>query len=132
MQGNVRRDTKPELRLRRTLHGVGLRYVVDSAPVPELRWRADLVFRGPRVAVFVDGCFWHGCPEHGTRPATNATYWQAKIGRNRKRDQEQTSALTAAGWLVIRVWEHEPTGDAAARIEAVVRDRGPGLARSQA
>src|SRR4051794_5345566 len=108
MQGNRGRDTSPELRLRSELHWRGLRFRLHrrvgegrSAPRP------DLVFPRKRVAVFVDGCFWHGCPAHGVRPRTNADYWAAKIERNRERDERNDDALAASGWAVIRVWEHE-------------------------
>lgn len=116
MQGNRRRDTKPEMAVRRAVHGLGLRYLVDARPLPELNRRADLVFRGARVAVFVDGCYWHGCPAHGTRARTNAEYWGAKIQRNRARDRDTDARLVAEGWTVIRVWEHEDAHEAAERI----------------
>jgi DNA mismatch endonuclease (patch repair protein) len=118
MQAQRTRDTAPELRLRRTLHGMGLRYRVDEQPLPDLRRKADLVFRGARLAVFVDGCFWHGCPEHGRREhRVNDWYWPEKIERNRQRDADTDARLAAAGWTVVRVWEHEPT-EAAARVIA--------------
>lgn len=125
MRGNVRRNTRPEVALRRELFGRGFRFRVDyPVQVSGASVRADLAFRGPRVAVFVDGCFWHGCPEHGTQPRTHAPYWAAKIERNKQRDTRQSAALTADGWLVVRVWEHEPPTDAAERIaSAIVRRR---------
>lgn len=109
MRGNRRRDSAPELALRRALHAVGLRFRVDlPIRVPDRRpIRPDIVFTRQRVAIFVDGCFWHGCPEHGRRPRTNATYWDAKVAVNQARDREQSDALRRAGWTVIRVWEHE-------------------------
>jgi DNA mismatch endonuclease (patch repair protein) len=116
MQGNRKRDTRPELVLRSELHRRGLRYRIDTGPLKSLRCRADIVFRRQKVAVFVDGCFWHGCPEHGTSPRTNATYWSAKIARNIERDRFNETELSAAGWDVVRVWEHEAPGDAADRI----------------
>jgi DNA mismatch endonuclease, patch repair protein len=116
MQGNRKRDTRPELALRSELHQRGLRYRVDRKPLEGLRCKADIVFRRQKVAVFVDGCFWHGCPEHGTSPKTNAAYWSAKIGRNMERDRLNDAELTSAGWAVVRVWEHEPPADAASRI----------------
>ena len=121
MQGNRKRDTRPELALRRELHRRGLRYRVDASPLPGLRCRADIVFTRPRVAVFVDGCFWHSCPEHGTRPSTNAVYWKAKIGRNVERDRRNDAHLSAEGWTVIRVWEHEDPAIAAQQIIGVLR-----------
>jgi DNA mismatch endonuclease (patch repair protein) len=120
MRGNRKRDTRPELALRSELHRRGLRYRIDSEPVKGLRCRADIVFRRQKVAVFVDGCFWHGCPEHGTSPKTNASYWSAKIARNVERDQLNEAKLSEAGWVVIRVWEHEPPTDAASRIARVL------------
>lgn len=116
MQGNRKRDTRPELALRSELHRRGLRYRVDRKPLEELRCKADIVFRRQKVAVFVDGCFWHGCPEHGTSPKTNASYWIAKIARNIERDRLNDTALSEAGWTVVRVWEHELPADAAERI----------------
>ena len=109
MRGNRRRDSEPELRLRKALHAVGLRFRVDfPIRVPDRRpIRPDIVFTKRRVAVFVDGCFWHGCPDHGRRPQTNSTYWDAKVAVNQARDREQSDALEGAGWVVIRVWEHE-------------------------
>ena len=109
MQAQRERDTQPELALRRALYARGLRYRVDVRPVPELRRKADLVFRRHRVAVFVDGCFWHGCPEHGRRQhAVNAQYWSGKIEQNRKRDAETSERLQEFGWTVVRIWEHTP------------------------
>jgi len=116
MQGNRKRDTRPELALRSELHRRGLRYRVDATPMKGLRCRADIVFRRQKVAVFVDGCFWHGCPEHGTSPRTNASYWSAKIARNVERDRINDAKLNDAGWVVIRVWEHELPTDAATRV----------------
>jgi DNA mismatch endonuclease (patch repair protein) len=92
-----RRDTAPEVAARRILHGWGLRYRVDAA-LPGMRRRADLLFRGARVAVFVDGCFWHGCPEHGTRSRNNADWWAEKLARNVQRDRDTDQRLTEAGW----------------------------------
>ncbi|MYR49310.1 DNA mismatch endonuclease Vsr [Streptomyces sp. SID4928] len=121
MRANRRKDTGPELALRRLLHASGLRYRVDARPVPEVRRRADLVFPGARVAVFVDGCFWHGCPEH-YRPATrNAEFWREKIEGNRNRDRETNETLRAAGWSVVRVWEHEAPETAAELVSREVR-----------
>lgn len=121
MQGNRGRDTLPELRLRRLLHRRGLRYLVDTAPVAGVRRRADVVFRGARIAVFVDGCFWHGCEEH-LRPAkTNAGYWRAKVEANQRRDRDTDSKLREAGWTPLRVWEHEDVAEAAHRIEKALK-----------
>jgi DNA mismatch endonuclease, patch repair protein len=121
MQAQRRQDTAPELELRRRLHAAGLRYRVHQRPLPDLRRQADIVFRRARVAVFVDGCFWHGCPEHGRRVhATNGWYWPEKIARNQRRDADTDARLTAAGWTVLRVWEHEPSDAAARRVASVV------------
>lgn len=115
MQSNKGRDTKPELRLRKAAHALGLRYRVSERPLPGVRRTADLVFTNARIAVFVDGCFWHGCPEHHTRAKTNAAYWADKVEQNRQRDRETDALLSAAGWLSIRIWEHEQA-DAAAQV----------------
>src|SRR5688572_29323562 len=96
MARQVRRDTKPEVELRRLLHAAGLRYRVDYRPLPELRRKADIVFRGAKVAVFVHGCFWHRCPAHGTAPRANAGWWDEKLSRNVERDRETRIALEAA------------------------------------
>ncbi|WP_406326617.1 very short patch repair endonuclease [Streptomyces sp. NBC_01617] len=123
MRANRSKDTKPELRLRSLVHGAGLRYRVSTRPLPDLRRTADLVFVKARVAVFVDGCFWHGCPEH-LRPARkNSEFWSEKIAANRARDEETGRVLTEAGWMVVRVWEHEDPADAARRVIAAVTDR---------
>ncbi|WP_457109809.1 very short patch repair endonuclease [Marmoricola sp. URHA0025 HA25] len=98
MRANRRRDTGPELAIRRLVHAAGLRYRVDVRPLPDLNRRADMVFIRQRVAVFIDGCYWHGCPEHGTSARTNADYWSAKIGRNIERDLDTTRRLANGGW----------------------------------
>ena len=123
MQGNRSRDTRPEVAVRSAVHAMGLRYRVAARPMREVRRTADLVFRGARVAVFVDGCFWHGCPDHFVAPRTNAEYWAAKIGRNRDRDAETDAWLAAAGWAVVRVWEHEEPGLGAARVRDTLERR---------
>ncbi len=115
------RDTAPELELRSELHRRGLRYRVDRRPLKGIPSRADLVFGPAKVAVYVDGCFWHSCPEHGTMPRSNEAFWQEKLGRNRERDAAVNDALAAAGWTVVRVWEHEAISAAADRVEAAVR-----------
>ncbi len=117
------RDTKAEIELRRILHRRGLRYRVDQPVLPGVRRRVDLVFARARVAVMVDGCFWHGCPEHATWPAHNADFWREKIESNRLRDRDTDERLDEAGWLVVRVWEHTDPLEAADRIEALVRAR---------
>ena len=117
MQLQRERDTAPELALRRELHRRGRRYRVDVPIVPGTRRRVDLVFGRARVAVFVDGCFWHGCPEHGQRAhGVNGWYWPEKIAGNRRRDADTDDRLRAAGWAVVRVWEHDDPDQAATLI----------------
>lgn len=123
MQSNRRRDTSPELAVRRLAHARGLRYRVDAKPLPDLNRRADLVFTRAKIAVFIDGCYWHGCPAHGTAAKTNAAYWSAKIARNRERDADTNEQLTDAGWLVVRAWEHEDPEVVVARVFDAVRGR---------
>lgn len=122
MQGNRGRDTKAELAVRRIVHAQGLRYRVNARPEPGIRRTADLLFTRARVAVFIDGCFWHGCPAHFTMPATNTDFWDAKIDRNRQRDADTTAALGDRGWVVLRFWEHEKPLSVASRIVKAVRD----------
>ncbi|MEU4820495.1 very short patch repair endonuclease [Actinomadura sp. NPDC023710] len=123
MESNKGRDTKPELALRRALHARGLRYRVSVRPLPEVRRTADLVFPKAKVAVFVDGCFWHSCPQHRTRPAINAEFWAKKLEGTQRRDAETDQLLAEAGWSVIRVWEHEDLVDAVTRVTAEVQAR---------
>jgi DNA mismatch endonuclease (patch repair protein) len=115
MKRQRRRDTQAEVALRSLLHRDGLRFRVHYR-LPGLRRQADIAFPRARVAVFVDGCFWHGCPEHGTWPKANADWWRAKIEANRRRDAETDRALAEQGWAVIRVWEHEVPEHAAQKI----------------
>jgi DNA mismatch endonuclease (patch repair protein) len=126
MQGNRGRDTGPEVAVRSELHRRGLRFRKHRAPIPGLRCQADIVFPIERVAVFIDGCFWHGCPEHGRRPSANGAYWSAKIERNRARDARNDVLLEQAGWAVVRAWEHEPPGSVASRVQATVARRRRG------
>lgn len=107
MRSNRGRDTNPELAVRRILHSTGHRYRVDFAPLGGRR-RADIVFTRQRIAIFIDGCFWHSCPVHGTKPRQNADYWNPKLRRNVERDRETDKLLRDAGWAVLRFWEHEP------------------------
>ena len=118
-----RRDTAPELELRRELWRRGLRYRVDRPLDGRRRRRADLTFVGPKVVVFVDGCFWHGCPEHGTSPKANAEWWAEKLARNVSRDADTDEYLTLQGWTVLRFWEHEDVLAAADQVERVVSAR---------
>lgn len=117
MQSNRRVDTGPERALRSALHRAGLRFRKDyRVDLPGLRVRVDVAFPKRRVAVFVDGCFWHRCPEHGTDPQLNGEFWRRKLQRNVERDQRVTAALADAGWRVVRCWEHEPADVAARRV----------------
>ncbi|GGK94384.1 hypothetical protein GCM10012284_30520 [Mangrovihabitans endophyticus] len=129
MQANTGRDTKPELALRRTVHALGLRYYVNRRPIKAVRRTADLVFPRARVAVFLDGCFWHGCPTHHTVAKTNAQFWATKVATNRRRDAETNARLADAGWTVIRVWEHEPVDEAATRVKDAVARARPAAGR---
>ena len=120
MSAQRREGTAPELALRKALSALGLRYRLHRPPLPGLRRKADIVFGSSRTAVFVDGCFWHGCPEHGRRRHdVNGWYWPAKIDRNQARDRETDQVLSEAGWQVIRIWEHDLAGPAAATAAAL-------------
>jgi DNA mismatch endonuclease (patch repair protein) len=123
MRANKRRDTRPELLVRRIVHARGLRYRVDHRVVQESRTRADLAFTRQRIAVFIDGCFWHSCPDHLHLPKANADYWVAKLARNVERDAEVTALLRDLGWTVLRFWEHVPAVVAAEEIDAAVERR---------
>lgn len=123
MQGNRGRDTGPELAVRRLLHSHGYRYRVNYRPVLNVRRTADIVFTRARVAVFIDGCFWHGCNVHYQSPARNSAFWARKIEANRARDLETAGILTANGWIVLRYWEHEPPGAVATAIEHALARR---------
>ncbi|WP_374235672.1 very short patch repair endonuclease [Lentzea sp. CC55] len=120
------RDTRIEVDLRRALFAAGLRYRVHRRPVKGVRREADIVFTSAKVAVFVDGCFWHGCPEHATWPKNNAEFWRTKIETNRRRDLDTDRKLADDGWLAVRVWEHETAAAAAARVQEIVLSRRPG------
>ncbi|MFD4252523.1 very short patch repair endonuclease [Amycolatopsis thermoflava] len=117
------RDTAAEVELRRHLHRLGLRYRVHRRPLPTVRREADLVFGPAKVAVFVDGCFWHGCPDHATWPKRNSEFWRTKIEKNRARDLDTDRRLAEAGWLSVRVWEHEDPAAAARRVADLVAAR---------
>jgi DNA mismatch endonuclease (patch repair protein) len=125
MSRQATRDTVPEMMLRRHLHASGARYRVHVRPLPGVRRIADIVFPRARVAVFVDGCFWHRCPEHATDPKSNSEWWSAKLARNVERDAETDDLLAEAGWLTVRVWEHEDPEAAARRIVRAVRSIAP-------
>lgn len=122
MRANKARDTKPELAVRRGLHAAGFRYRVDVRPSLELRTRADIVFTRLRIAVFIDGCFWHGCPLHASLPKKNADYWVPKLRRNVERDRETTLRLNSLGWTVLRYWEHQSVSEIVASIEKAYRE----------
>jgi DNA mismatch endonuclease (patch repair protein) len=122
MKRNKRRDTLPEIRLRSALHGSGLRFRVDMPIRVDGRLiRPDVVFPRAKTVVFLDGCFWHQCPSHGHYPLSNTVYWRAKLDRNSSRDRHNDEALAAAGWDVIRVWEHEEAVAAAELVGRSVR-----------
>jgi DNA mismatch endonuclease, patch repair protein len=121
MKANRRRDTKPELALRSALHAMGYRYRKDlRLDLPQRRVRPDIAFTSRKVAVFVDGCFWHACPDHGSQPKHNEWYWSQKLAKNVERDRATDAALAEAGWTVVRLWEHVPLADAVAAVIAAV------------
>jgi DNA mismatch endonuclease (patch repair protein) len=121
MSRQRRRDTKPEVAIRKLLHAWGLRFRV-TWPIPGMPRRSmDVAFPKARVAVFVDGCFWHVCPEHRTSPAANSDWWAKKLAKNQARDIATDEHLHDLGWKVIRIWEHEDPAEAAVRIREAVR-----------
>jgi DNA mismatch endonuclease (patch repair protein) len=122
MQRMPRASTGPEIDLRRALHRRGLRFRVTGVRLPG---RPDVVFTRARIAVFVDGCFWHRCPQHGVLPKNNAEWWLAKLNRNVERDAEKDAALVGLDWAVVHVWEHEDMAEAAGRIARLCEERRP-------
>ncbi|MFJ9035577.1 very short patch repair endonuclease [Streptomyces sp. NPDC102406] len=125
MRRQASRDTTPELAVRRLLHAAGLRYRLN-VPVPGMRRRTiDITFGRDRIAVFMDGCFWHGCPQHATKPKANAEWWRTKLDKNMARDRETTRHLEQEGWTVLRFWEHEDPADVALTISEA-RNTRPG------
>jgi DNA mismatch endonuclease, patch repair protein len=128
MQTQRQRDTYCEVIVRRELYRLGMRYRIDCRPVPNVPRRADIVIRPAKVAVFIDGCFWHGCPLHWKPPNRNTVWWTKKIKDNARRDRETTKMLRKLGWLVIRVWEHEAPETVADQIFSAVCARRPGIA----
>jgi DNA mismatch endonuclease (patch repair protein) len=118
MKATGRRDTAAELEIRCLLHGRGFRYRVDYAPIANERFRADVVFTRVKMAIFIDGCYWHGCPIHGTWPKANGAWWRDKIEANRARDSRIDQTLKTAGWSVLRIWEHEEPVQAVERVLA--------------
>jgi DNA mismatch endonuclease (patch repair protein) len=125
MRANRKRDTRPEVALRSILHRAGARFRCDYPIRLEGRrlTRVDIAFPRAKVVVFVDGCFWHRCPEHGSIPASNRHYWKTKLLRNVERDREVDAALLEAGWIPMHVWEHEDSAEAAAQVQRVVDKR---------
>lgn len=123
MQSNRSKDTQPEVALRAALHSVGLRFRKNYRPIRGSRSEIDVAFTRWKVAILLDGCFWHGCPEHATRPKTNRDWWAMKLDNNLARDRRTNALLAGAGWTVLRFWEHEPTAEVVVRIQAVLADR---------
>ncbi len=123
MKANKSSDTGPELALRSFVHKAGLRYAINARPESKINRRADIVFRSAKVAVFVHGCFWHGCPKHYVLPKTNKSFWSEKVKRNRERDDETKRLLCQKGWKVFVLWEHQDFRKPATRIAQEVRSR---------
>jgi DNA mismatch endonuclease (patch repair protein) len=134
MQNTAQRDTQPERAVRALLETAGVVLIANRAPLPGMKSTADIVIPHSRVAVFLDGCFWHGCPEHGTLPTNNQVWWRDKIAANRRRDSRISTELEATGWIALRIWEHEDPSAAAQRIRKVVARRSarPDQARPRA
>lgn len=126
MVANRSKNTTPELAIRSALHARGFRYRIHRRPIESVHSSADIVFTRQRIAVFVDGCFWHGCPIHFIAPKRNADYWSPKIEGNQDRDARTNSALSEAGWTVLRIWEHEPIDVAVARIVSALSESTKG------
>ena len=120
MRATKSRDTEAEMKVRRLLHAMGLRYFVEKVVINSPRRKADIVFTRAKVAVFIDGCFWHGCPKHGTSAKANAEFWRDKIQTNKERDLDTNKRLKKEGWLVIRAWEHENPEKIASKIATKV------------
>jgi DNA mismatch endonuclease (patch repair protein) len=129
MQSNRSRDTRPEVALRSGLHAAGLRFRKHYRPVKGSRCEVDVAFTRWRVAVLLDGCFWHGCPQHATRPATNEEWWASKLDANVARDRRTDEMLAEAGWTVLRFWEHQPTGEVVTKVSEVISDLSVGVHR---
>lgn len=116
MMSNRGKDTSPELALRKRLHGLGARFRKHRRPLPGVRCEADLLFPRVKLAVFVDGCFWHGCPEHTSYPITNREWWLRKLEGNKSRDRKNDEMLRLAGWTIVRLWEHQGVEEMAAEV----------------
>lgn len=124
MRANRARDTTPERQIRSALHRRGLRFFVDRWVIADgVRTRPDLLFPRKRLAIYVDGCFWHRCPEHATDPKANSSYWGPKLAANVARDRRAVLALESSGWTVLRFWEHEDPADVASSIERMLGSR---------
>lgn len=123
MEAQRRKDTSPEVALRKVLYADGLRYRINYKVPGSPRRTIDIAFPGRKVAVFIDGCFWHGCPLHGVAPKHNGDWWAAKLAKNYERDVETTALLERQGWAVLRFWEHEELSTESVRVETVVAER---------
>ncbi|AVM65836.1 very short patch repair endonuclease [Dietzia sp. oral taxon 368] len=123
MARQKRRDTGCEMAVRRLLHAAGIRYRVDFRPLPDQRFRVDIGWRNRKLAVFIDGCFWHGCPDHGTLPKNNREWWSDKLRANAQRDRRTDELLRARGWTVLRYWEHEDPDHVASTIRKHLMQR---------
>lgn len=123
MKRMPRSSTGPEVALRKQLHALGLRFRLHRKDLPG---RPDIALPAAKIAVFVDGCFWHSCPEHGTMPKNNREWWTEKLAGNRERDSRRDNELLSLGWLPVHVWEHESPAEAAAAIQELWRDRAAG------
>lgn len=123
MEAQRRKNTAPEVALRKILFAEGLRYRVNYKVPGAPRRTIDIAFPGRRVAVFIDGCFWHGCPEHGVAPKHNSQWWATKLAMNHQRDIETTALLKSRGWTVLRFWEHEDLDEETARVKSVIANR---------
>ena len=128
MQANVGRTTAIEARLQMALKARRLKFSVDAPIEPDLRWKADVVFARKKVCVFIDGCFWHGCPVHFRIPRANAVWWTEKIQANIDRDLRQNAKLTERGWRVVRIWEHDLDADFGECVRRLLRTITTGLA----
>jgi DNA mismatch endonuclease, patch repair protein len=122
MKANRKVDSRPEKSLRARLHRDGYRFRKNyRVDLQGFECTPDIVFTAKKLAIFVDGCFWHACPEHGTQPVANSQYWLPKLERNKERDREVEAALAQAGWRVLRIWEHVPVDEAAARVAEALK-----------
>ena len=130
MISNKSRDTTPELSIRRRLHAQGLRYRVNFRPLSQLRRTADIAFTKSKLAIFIDGCFWHSCPIHGSKPKNNQKFWSDKFKANVARDRDTNQRLSEEGWTVLRYWEHDPPGQVTEEILLYVRHAQSGMSNA--